>query len=487
MCAGAPAPVEFSEMDSRDLKTQVLASPPAAAIGPAPDVAALLAARYEVLDNLGEGGMGLVYRVRDRETGEILALKLLRPEIARDPAMMERFKDEIRLARRITHKNVCRIYDFNRVDDLAYITMEYVDGESLRAYLKRAVKLSPERVTDLARQIAAGLGEAHAQGVVHRDLKPENVILARDGLVKLMDFGIARALGSNTTTTQTVIGTPGYMAPEQSQGKTVDQRTDLYALGLILYECLTGQRAFSGATPVEVALRQIKERPVPPRKLLATTPPLLEAVVMRCLEKDPSRRFAGAAELSRALAPPGVSAPPAAPRWRKFAAVFAAVVLTAVVVHKTVKQAGSSAHDVASPQAESTSADFEDQRQVPEELVKLFQAAKQGDAKAQERIGRLYFDGPERARDERRAFYWTRRAALGGDSKAQYTLARMYENGRSVARNTIGAYVWYSVAAASGSEPAVDAVVRLKRELSSEEIAAGEQQLLKLRGNRERQ
>jgi serine/threonine-protein kinase len=122
--------------------------------------------------------MGLVYRVRDRETAEILALKLLRPEIARDPAMMERFKDEIRLARRITHKNVCRIHDFNRVDDLAYITMEFVDGESLRAYLKRAGKLSPERVIDLARQIAAGLGEAHAQGVVHRDLKPENVLFA---------------------------------------------------------------------------------------------------------------------------------------------------------------------------------------------------------------------------------------------------------------------------------------------------------------------
>lgn len=480
MRAGASAPTVFSEMESHDLKTQVLVSSPSAVAGPAPDVTASLATRYEVLDSLGEGGMGLVYRVRDRETAEILALKLLRPEIARDPAMMERFKDEIRLARRITHKNVSRIYDFNRVDDLVYITMEFVDGESLRAYLKRAGKLSPERVVDVARQIAAGLGEAHARGVVHRDLKPENVILARDGLVKLMDFGIARALGGNTTTPQTVIGTPGYMAPEQSQGKSVDQRTDLYALGLILYECLTGRRAFAGATPVEVALKQIKERPVPPRQLLSATPPHLEAIVMRCLEKEPSRRFASAAELQRALVPPGLPPQQRASHWRKAAVLSAAALLAVVVVHKTVKQASSS-----SP-AESASTDFQDQHQVPEELVKLFQAAKQGDAAAQERVGRLYLDGPERARDERKAFFWTRRAALGGNRNAQITLARMYESGRGVTQNQIGAYVWYSVAAASGSEPAREALARLKPELSGDDMAVAEQQLHKLRGGRER-
>ena len=470
-------------MESHDLKTQVLASPGTAAASPAPDVAAILATRYEVLESLGEGGMGLVYRVRDRETNEILALKLLRPEIARDPAMMERFKDEIRLARRITHKNVSRIYDFNRVDDLVYITMEYVDGESLRAYLKRAGKLSPERVIDLARQIAAGLGEAHAQGVVHRDLKPENVILARDGLVKLMDFGIARALGGNTTTT--VIGTPGYMAPEQSQGKSVDQRTDLYALGLILYECLTGRRAFAGATPVEVALKQIKERPVPPRQLLSATPPHLEAIVMRCLEKEPSRRFVSAAELQRALTPPSEPSRRSASGWRKLAAISAAALLAVVVTHKIVQQESSSPQPAAPVQTESASADFQDQQQVPEELVKLFQAAKQGNAAAQERVGRLYLDGPERARDERKAFFWTRRAALSGDRNAQLTVARMYESGRGVKQNPIGAYVWYSVAAASGSEPARESLARLKRDLSSDDIAAAEQRLRLLRGGQE--
>jgi serine/threonine protein kinase len=397
--------------------------------------------------------------------------------------MMERFKDEIRLARRITHKNVSRIYDFNRVDDLVYITMEYVDGESLRAYLKRAGKLSPERVIDLARQIAAGLGEAHAQGVVHRDLKPENVILARDGLVKLMDFGIARALGGNTTTT--VIGTPGYMAPEQSQGKSVDQRTDLYALGLILYECLTGRRAFAGATPVEVALKQIKERPVPPRQLLSATPPHLEAIVMRCLEKEPSRRFVSAAELQRALTPPSEPSRRSASGWRKLAAISAAALLAVVVTHKIVQQESSSPQPAAPVQTESASTDFQDQHQVPEELVKLFQAAKQGDAAAQERVGRLYLDGPERARDERKAFFWTRRAALSGDRNAQITVARMYESGRGVKQNPIGAYVWYSVAAASGSEPARESLGRLKRDLSSDDIAAAEQRLRLLRGGQE--
>lgn len=441
-----------------------------------PVFAEALASRYEILEQLGEGGMGLVYRVRDRETTEILALKLLRPEIACDPEMMRRFKDEIRLARRITHKNVSRIYDFNRVNDLAYITMEYVDGESLRDYLARAGKLPPERVIDLARQITAGLGEAHAQGVVHRDLKPENVILARDGLVKLMDFGIARVLGSNVATAQTVIGTPGYMAPEQSQGKAVDQRTDLYALGLIMYECLTGRRAFAGATPVEVALKQLKERPVPLRKFLSTVPPQLETIVLRCLEKEPARRFASAAELQRALAQPSTSAQ-RPPRWRKVAILSVVAMLAVAIVPKVVKQLTS---------ASSAPAEFGDQRQVPEELIRLFEAAKQGDAAAQERVGRLYLDGPERARDERKAFFWTRRAALSGERNAQYTLARMYESGRGVTHNVVGAYVWHEIAAASGNEMARAELERLKRELSSDQIAEAEQQLHRLRRGQKR-
>ncbi|WP_096361500.1 serine/threonine-protein kinase [Sulfuricaulis limicola] len=467
-------------MQSSDIKTQILSHSPAVTPGAAQNIAETLAARYEVMEALGDGGMGMVYRVRDRETNEILALKLLRPEIARDPAMMERFKNEIRLAHRITHKNVCRIYDFNRVDDLAYFTMEHVDGESLRAWLKRAGKLTPERTIDLARQITAGLGEAHARGVVHRDLKPENVMLGRDGLVKLLDFGIARALDSDTATARTIMGTPEYMAPEQSQGKAVDQRVDLYALGLILYECLTGRRAFSGATPVEIALKQLKEKPQPPRKFLPTTPPHLEAVVLRCLEKDPARRFASAAELQRALVQPG--APPRqGPRLRK-TAVFATIGLLAVLAaYKLVNRQDTSS---ASVQARDATTSLPDQQQVPEELVKLFEAAKQGDAVAQERVGRLYLDGPARARDERKAFFWTRQAALSGDGNAQFTLAQMYESGRGAPHNLVGAFVWYNVALSSGNESARVPFERLKEKISSDELAEAEQQLHRLRRGR---
>ncbi len=470
-------------MQSSDIKTQILSHSPDMAPATAQDVAEALAARYEIQDTLGDGGMGMVYRVRDRETSEILALKLLRPEIARDPAMMERFKNEIRLAHRITHKNVCRIYDFNRVGDLAYFTMEFVDGESLRDYLRRAGKLTPERTIDLARQIAAGLIEAHAQGVVHRDLKPENVMLRRDGLVKLLDFGIARALGSDTATARTIMGTPEYMAPEQSQGKPVDQRVDIYALGLILYESLTGRRAFSGATAVEVALKQLKEKPLPPRKFLPSTPPHLEAVVLRCLEKEPVRRFSGAAELLRALTQPGALAKQE-PRSRKVALYLALGAIAVVIGFKVANRAGSSD---SSAHSDETAAHMPDQRQIPEELITLFEAAKKGDAAAQERVGRLYLDGPERARDERKAYFWTRRAALSGDPNAQYTLGRMYESGRGAPRNRVGAFVWYQIALRSGNESARASFERLKQELSSDEMTEAEQQLNRLRQARKRQ
>ena len=205
---------------------------------------------------------------------------------------------------------------------------------------------------------------------------------------------------------------------------------------------------------------------------------------MRCLEKEPLRRFASAAELQRTLTPPSEPSRQNAPRWRKLAAISAAALLAVVVVHKTVQQAGSSPQPAVSVQTDSASTDFQDRQQVPEELVKLFQAAKQGDAASQERIGRLYLEGPERARDERKAFFWTRRAALSGDHNAQFTLARMYESGRGVTQNQIGAYVWYSIAATSGSQPASEALNRVKRNLSSDDIAAAEQRLRLLRSER---
>jgi hypothetical protein len=278
------------------------------------------------------------------------------------------------------------------------------------------------------------------------------------------------------------MGTPEYMAPEQSQGKPVDQRVDLYALGLILYECLTGRRAFSGVTPVEIALKQLKEKPLPPRKFLPATPPHLEAVVLRCLEKEPSRRFASAAELQRALVQS--SAPSQqAPRMRK-TAVFVIVGLLAVLgTYKLVNRQGQ---PVASVQTQEASANLPDQQQIPKELIKLFEAAKQGDAAAQERIGRLYLDGPARDRDERKAFFWTRRAALSGDSNAQFTLGQMYEHGRGAPQNPVGAYVWYNIALASRNESARAPFERLKEMLTRDEMSEAEQHLHRLRRGQER-
>jgi serine/threonine protein kinase len=261
----------------------------------------LLSLRYDLLDRLGSGGMGIVYKARDRETGEVLALKILKSTLTDDATLMERFRNELRLARRITHHNVCRIYDFNRLEDSAFISMEFVDGNSLRELLNHPDRLEVPQVLHIARQICAGLGEAHIQGIVHRDLKPENVMLDRFGGVKLMDFGIARSLDTRSTATGSFLGTPAYMAPEQAEGKPVDRRSDIYALGLVLYEMFTGQAAFSGDTPLAVALKQIRDTPPSPRNLQPGLPVQVEYVILKCLCKDPAKRFQGVEEVEAAL------------------------------------------------------------------------------------------------------------------------------------------------------------------------------------------
>jgi zinc protease len=246
--------------------------------------------------------MGVVHKARDRETGELVAIKVLKPEIAVDPQSAERFVNEVRLSRRITHKNVCRVYEFTRTGSTAYLSMEYVEGESLRSILSRLGSVNVRKGIQIARQICAALGEAHAQGVVHRDLKPENVMLDRSGNVKVMDFGIARLLDAAATQTVGVMGTPAYMAPEQAEGHGVDARTDIYALGLIMYELFTGQSAFSGDSPVAIALKQVRETPSAPRTVDGSLPPEIDAIVMRCLAKDPAERFQSVADVDAALA-----------------------------------------------------------------------------------------------------------------------------------------------------------------------------------------
>ncbi len=270
-----------------------------------------LSQRYEILGQAGHGSMGHVFKARDRETGETVALKLLKPEIASDQAMMERFKNELLFARKITHKNVCRVYEFNRIGGISYTSMEFVEGESLRAVLTRFEGLPPRKAVDLAHQICSGLQEAHAQGIVHRDLKPENVMVDWQGNVKIMDFGIARSMEAGTRLTGSMVGTPAYMAPEQVAGKPVDYRTDIYALGLILYEMFTGKQAFQAENAVAVALKQMREAPVPPHEIEPATPVPVERAILRCLEKEPAKRFQSIADLKSALAAPKPAEAPA--------------------------------------------------------------------------------------------------------------------------------------------------------------------------------
>lgn len=263
-----------------------------------------LSQRYDVLGEAGHGNMGNVYKARDRETGETVALKLIKPEIASDQGMMERFKNELLFARKITHKNVCRVYDFNRIGGIAYTSMEYVEGESLRSVLNRFGGLPQRKGIDLALQICSGLKEAHAQGIVHRDLKPENVMIDGQGNLKIMDFGIARSMEAATHLTGAMVGTPAYMAPEQVAGKPVDYRTDIYSLGLMLYEMFTGSQTFHADTPVAVALKQMREEPVAPHEIDPAIPVFIERSILKCLQKDPARRYQSVTELETALRSP---------------------------------------------------------------------------------------------------------------------------------------------------------------------------------------
>jgi len=319
-----------------------------------------LAGRYEVFERVGTGGMGIVYKARDKETGERVALKLLKPDITADQSAMERFKNELRLARKITHRNVCRIHEFNRVSGSAYISMEFVEGESLRHVLNRFGNLPPRKGIAIGRQICAGLGEAHAQGIIHRDLKPENVMLDLDGNVKLMDFGIAHTVHVTGTLTDVIVGTPAYMSPEQAEGKQVSAASDIYSLGLVLFELFTGSPAFTGDTPVAVALKHIREVPPRPIVLEPNVPPGIEAIILKCLEKDPARRYASAEQLEEALrhASFELGVPQGVTRKRlTTVGVLLASILGAFLLGRTVSRPATGSADASADQVRRVTPD----------------------------------------------------------------------------------------------------------------------------------
>ncbi len=261
----------------------------------------LLAGRYRIGGLLGVGAMGMVYRARDEQLGVEVAVKVLRAERAADEGLRERFRQELVLARQVTHRNVVRIHDIGTDGEIWFLTMDLVEGRSLRQVLEEDGRMEPAAVLDLGRQLAAALAAAHSEGVVHRDLKPANVLFA-DGRAYVTDFGIARSIAATgLTASGQVVGTPDYLAPEQARGDAVDGRTDLYALGLILFEALTAELPFRGGTLPEMLAQRVAGRPRRAAELGVEVPPELERVIARCLERDPDDRYRDAGELSADL------------------------------------------------------------------------------------------------------------------------------------------------------------------------------------------
>ncbi len=256
--------------------------------------------RYRIIGLLGKGGMGEVYRADDLTLDQPVALKFLPEKVATDPERLDRFYSEVRVARQVSHPNVCRIYDVGQVQGQHFISMEYVDGEDLASLLRRIGRLPQDKALEIARQMCAGLAAAHEKGVLHRDLKPANIMIDGQGKARIADFGLART-AEDLRDSNLVEGTPAYMAPEQFSGKAATIKSDLYSLGLVLYELFTGKAAFKAAGVTEFARLHRDSNPTSPSTLVSEMDPIVEKVILRCLEKDPAARPASALAVSAAL------------------------------------------------------------------------------------------------------------------------------------------------------------------------------------------
>ncbi len=309
-----------------------------------------LGPRYHIEYALGEGGMGSVYKAYDRELDRHIAIKVIRPSLVADASTVQRFKQELLLGSKVSHKHILRIHDLGDVEGLKFISMAYVDGEDLHTVLRREGRLPLPRAIGIARQMAQALSAAHAEGVIHRDLKPHNILIDKSGTAYISDFGLAKSLLSSSDAAMTrageLLGTPRYMAPEQVEGRPLDHRVDLYAFGLILYEMVTGTVPFQGDSAIQELLQRVQSKPRDPRLVNADLPAPVAEVILRCLAKDPAERFQSADEILRALSPDAggatmsmdgqsrsqLSAQLAVPWWRQRAGRMTAGIAAALLV-----------------------------------------------------------------------------------------------------------------------------------------------------------
>src|SRR5438876_1603588 len=258
----------------------------------------VLGNRYEILQLLGEGGMGAVYKARDSELDRVIAIKVIRPELASNPEILQRFKQELVLARQVTDRNIIRIFDLGEADGIRFITMEYVEGTSLYQVLQEQGQLPVKDAAEIIEQVLTGLKAAHREGVIHRDLKPGNIMRDPQGRILVMDFGLARSLESDgMTKTGAVLGTMEYMSPEQAMGGAIDQRSDLFTVGLIFFELLTGKMPFKAETALASLLKRVQERAIVLSSLDNTIPLAVERMVGKCLERDVNQRYQTAQEI----------------------------------------------------------------------------------------------------------------------------------------------------------------------------------------------
>src|SRR6266436_1212880 len=307
----------------------------------------VLAGRYEIIALLGQGGMGAVYKARDKELDRVVALKLIRPELAKNPEVLRRFKQELILARQVTHKNVIRIFDLGQSDGIKFITMDFVEGQDLRSLLLEKNKLAPEQAARIMLQICRALEAAHAEGVIHRDLKPQNIMLDASGRILVMDFGIARsAYLPGMTQTGALIGTPEYMSPEQGRGEPLTERSDLFSMGIIFYELLTGKSPYHSDTPLATLWKRMTEKVTPPVVLDPTLPQALSNIVVKALEIEPKNRFASAREMAQQLeiwlGPSAggetifLPAPRIKPYWKWASAALAILLVASVIAFRLI-------------------------------------------------------------------------------------------------------------------------------------------------------